>query len=128
MTRSGKRHPKFVRLTWILPGPALLVLGYALMAWGLVRSEREVGPNLQSPISGATNALGVGGFILMMVGLPWSGFAGIQLLLRVIWALMEKRSDDTDSCTACGYNLTGNLSGVCPECGTRISGGTEENA
>lgn len=22
-------------------------------------------------------------------------------------------------CTACGYNLTGNVSGICPECGTK---------
>ena len=25
------------------------------------------------------------------------------------------------SCRQCGYNLTGNTSGVCPECGTAIS-------
>jgi hypothetical protein len=25
-----------------------------------------------------------------------------------------------DLCRKCGYNLTGNVSGVCPECGTRI--------
>jgi hypothetical protein len=24
------------------------------------------------------------------------------------------------SCVACGYNLTGNVSGVCPECGAEI--------
>jgi hypothetical protein len=24
-------------------------------------------------------------------------------------------------CSACGYNLTGNVSGVCPECGTKIA-------
>lgn len=23
-------------------------------------------------------------------------------------------------CVRCGYNLTGNVSGICPECGTRI--------
>lgn len=23
-------------------------------------------------------------------------------------------------CIACGYNLTGNVGGVCPECGTAI--------
>jgi predicted Zn-ribbon and HTH transcriptional regulator len=25
-----------------------------------------------------------------------------------------------DTCHKCGYNLTGNTSGVCPECGSRI--------
>jgi hypothetical protein len=31
-------------------------------------------------------------------------------------------------CRKCGYNLTGNVSGVCPECGTKIRDGdsTEE--
>lgn len=24
-------------------------------------------------------------------------------------------------CTACGYNLTGNMSGICPECGTPVN-------
>jgi rubrerythrin len=24
-------------------------------------------------------------------------------------------------CTVCGYNLTGNVSGVCPECGNAIA-------
>ena len=26
-------------------------------------------------------------------------------------------------CGNCGYNLTGNISGVCPECGTELGGG-----
>jgi hypothetical protein len=31
-------------------------------------------------------------------------------------------------CLHCGYNLTGNVSGVCPECGERTGGFTAENA
>ena len=31
-------------------------------------------------------------------------------------------------CTDCGYDLTGNESGVCPECGTRIESPTSEEA
>jgi predicted amidophosphoribosyltransferase len=27
-------------------------------------------------------------------------------------------------CIHCGYNLTGNVSGVCPECGERVEAGT----
>lgn len=27
---------------------------------------------------------------------------------------------DTSKCVSCGYDLTGNVSGVCPECGTRL--------
>jgi len=31
------------------------------------------------------------------------------------------KDDDSIECENCGYNLTGNVSGVCPECGTKIS-------
>jgi predicted amidophosphoribosyltransferase len=27
---------------------------------------------------------------------------------------------DVPECASCGYNLTGNQSGICPECGTRV--------
>lgn len=30
------------------------------------------------------------------------------------------RRSKEETCHSCGYNLTGNVSGVCPECGTRI--------
>lgn len=33
----------------------------------------------------------------------------------------RKRLDPTPRCKACGYNLTGNVSGICPECGTHIA-------
>lgn len=37
----------------------------------------------------------------------------------VLWA--TDRRHPPDHCQTCGYNLTGNESGVCPECGTRVS-------
>jgi hypothetical protein len=32
-----------------------------------------------------------------------------------------RRMHSSGSCSTCGYNLTGNTSGVCPECGTPVS-------
>jgi hypothetical protein len=32
-----------------------------------------------------------------------------------------RRRRDGGFCTRCGYDLTGNLSGTCPECGTRVA-------
>jgi hypothetical protein len=32
----------------------------------------------------------------------------------------RQRSRKVRACSKCGYNLTGNISGVCPECGTAI--------
>ena len=34
--------------------------------------------------------------------------------------LRRRRRRRRGECVACGYNLTGNVSGVCPECGTEI--------
>ena len=38
----------------------------------------------------------------------------------VLLYLRGRRRIPPGHCTACGYNLTGNVSGVCPECGQQI--------
>ena len=54
----------------------------------------------------------------------WSFVAPFWLLfllfLTVTWFLFwrDLRSIPTGHCQACGYNLTGNVSGRCPECGS----------
>ena len=40
----------------------------------------------------------------------------------LIWARAFQHRAAARICRNCGYNLTGNTSGVCPECGTRIAG------
>ena len=42
------------------------------------------------------------------------------LASRLLYACMifQRVLDDTPRCDCCGYNLTGNRSGRCPECGT----------
>jgi len=42
--------------------------------------------------------------------------AGVAYLFALIW----RRHPVQGHCTHCGYNLAGNTSGICPECGTRI--------
>lgn len=44
--------------------------------------------------------------------------AGPAFLRKLRGVLRERQGH----CSACGYDLTGNRSGVCPECGTRIVG------
>ena len=44
----------------------------------------------------------------------------IPLALRVRRTRRLRRRRKLGLCLACGYNLTGNVSGVCPECGTKI--------
>jgi hypothetical protein len=36
--------------------------------------------------------------------------------------LSRRRVRAAGCCSSCGYNLTGNVSGVCPECGTAVVG------
>ncbi len=59
---------------------------------------------------GSYTGLVFGGAVLL-----WAFGPGIILLF-----MLERRRRDGlfPMCRRCGYNLTGNLSGVCPECGT----------
>ncbi len=57
--------------------------------------------------------------------------AGVLTLILYRW----DRPYPPPCCWSCGYNLTGNVSGICPECGTRIpepasddAGGDDEPA
>ncbi len=53
----------------------------------------------------------------VFVPLSW-----IMGLLAVVRGLVRPRPATTAGrCARCGYNLTGNVSGTCPECGTPIS-------
>lgn len=47
------------------------------------------------------------------------------LVVFLIFLLYRRRSGmvGVSACKRCGYNLTGNVSGVCPECGTAVEGG-----
>ena len=82
----------------------------------------------------ATGVAGLGFLILMASAVSgysrsdYFGYvlAGIGIALWV-WALrtetralVHRDRDRLGLCRACGYNLTGNTSGVCPECGTPI--------
>jgi hypothetical protein len=57
---------------------------------------------------------------------PWWPFTTILGVLPAIWLrsrLRRTRAGQRERrgrCRSCGYSLTGNVSGVCPECGTPI--------
>ncbi len=62
----------------------------------------------------------IGGVITMMGGRRWGdGWARTQ----VIWLKHKHKlpfSPDELCCRTCGYDLTGNVSGRCPECGREV--------
>jgi predicted RNA-binding Zn-ribbon protein involved in translation (DUF1610 family) len=49
--------------------------------------------------------------------------AGLKVGLMGVRDDTVLRRMSLNVCKSCGYNLTGNVSGVCPECGTAISAG-----
>ena len=54
-----------------------------------------------------------GGLVTHLIGLVASGLADL-FLTRV------RRFASPQECRTCGYDLTGNTSGTCPECGTSV--------
>lgn len=54
---------------------------------------------------------------LIEVALVWNMIARRRLEARLDRLLAARRAP---ICRRCGYNLTGNVSGVCPECGVKI--------
>jgi hypothetical protein len=57
------------------------------------------------------------------VSVPLWSFAALGFLLPLQWVLVVLRHRDRmrfGRCPSCGYSLTGNTSGTCPECGTPV--------
>ena len=59
---------------------------------------------------------------------PWVDLLILTAILPVAWMInwlwrrhRRRRAARLLLCTSCGYNLTGNTSGVCPECGAPLS-------
>jgi len=51
---------------------------------------------------------------------PFWPFAAIFAILPAVWiaiAIRRRRRITGNLCATCGYNLTANISGICPECG-----------
>jgi hypothetical protein len=46
--------------------------------------------------------------------------AGFVTVVGRLVTAARKRKPGPGYCPTCGYNLTGNVSGVCPECGTEV--------
>lgn len=78
--------------------------------------------------------LGVNGVTAMMVGLclllagrvgearAVSRASWFGTLVGLCFLRLERWAIPAGHCTTCGYNLTGNTSGVCPECGSGVPG------
>ena len=54
------------------------------------------------------------------VGIPlWIPLVVVAIPTGLLWR-RERKRPRPGHCRSCGYNLTGNVSGVCPECGEKV--------
>jgi hypothetical protein len=133
-------QPKLPAFSFVIFGPSVAIT--VLLGWIGARKEKNW-------ISHLGAFVGYGVFLLCLCTLnqhPFKGaalspwfvlFAGLVMFLLIatvsfhvtgdlrawipIWrAKRFRREAEGPCCTKCGYNLTGNASGVCPECGTRV--------
>ncbi len=105
------------------PGDPLQFIGTALWpaAGGLLLAPRQLLFSIESRL----------GFPR-----PWTYWAiclVVQFLwyyaLAVLWIwLRDQRQPIPGHCANCGYDLTGNVSGRCPECGNTVEAGSSEQA
>jgi len=69
-----------------------------------------------------------GNLIIVPFWLP-TIFFGMVLLCGQAWRLFARdRRRAEGRCLACGYDLTGNVTGVCSECGQQVERGDASNA
>jgi 4-amino-4-deoxy-L-arabinose transferase-like glycosyltransferase len=84
-----------------------------------LRGSPSFAPNSWHRFGFYFEASGAGGWT---VAVPHWLFCIIFLALPALWLRRHRRErrQIADGCRSCGYNLTGNVSGVCPECGKPI--------
>jgi predicted RNA-binding Zn-ribbon protein involved in translation (DUF1610 family) len=54
----------------------------------------------------------------------WMPFLAVAIPTAFLWH-RDRRRIPPGHCQACGYDLTGNVSGKCPECGEKTTTSTE---
>ena len=115
-----------VELVW---ASGFAVIQAALLlpfVWLFVRRRDPLDVRLRLVVFGS----GVGMLVAVAtpVGVIPAGPLGLILVSIALWAFLPAVFLDAGCCYKCGYDLTGNVSGVCPECGRPIqSESTIEN-
>lgn len=111
--------------SWMYLYVERLVAWFIVGRWGAsLRGRRLVGWCISGTLINAAFDFGViAGLFEGWVYIPIvvAGLAVFIGLLHAIGRRPSLRARFTTACNSCSYNLTGNLSGFCPECGTPIA-------
>jgi hypothetical protein len=96
------------------------------LAWGFVAAAAVWGAVIQSPGAAGESATilsGAAGRLVLLVLAPaaavWLAWLGLVAAKELSDARRGPRRR-AGRCLTCGYSLRGNVSGVCPECGTPV--------
>jgi hypothetical protein len=69
-----------------------------------------------NPLADSDATREMAGYLIVLL----LGIAVLAILVFVIQRIGSPKPPPAGICRHCGYSLTGNVSGVCPECGTRV--------
>jgi hypothetical protein len=104
-----------------------VVQGYCAMEYGRISAVHgyKVGPifHRSGPLPEGAKSQPIESIAgIESAPFPLEGPALLFAVMPAFWLAlrMTRRPADRTSCGNCGYNLTGNTSGVCPECGEAI--------
>lgn len=114
----------FVSVQWVSAG-RIIGIGYGAVyvAWNAViparrwRIERNRFPGVQLWLPERSHLFNGSTLVVAPLWIPIVVFAFPTMYL--FWR--DRRRILPHCCQTCGYDLTGNVSGVCPECGETIS-------
>ncbi len=93
---------------------------YPLQSAGVSVQRNYYKPWSDGPLLGWPRRIGIVVNLTGVVIPPWVVVGLPATLAWVLW-LFDRTHHPAGHCRRCGYDLTGNLSGRCPECGVAIS-------
>ncbi len=121
MSRMVKRR----RFPWWISRCGIFVIFFPV--WWLLMwvcgylAARGLGWLFPAPIENARTEMVLEVAFVVLVALIAAGLAChvcLTIYARLAW---KEVPDDGSQCASCAYDLTGNASGVCPECGTPVA-------
>jgi hypothetical protein len=114
----------FVNEKWRTWGPRvwtfMLVLPFVLRRLRVWLAEFLVAVAILLVVPALPTSFGPWYSLGRNVEVAWGMFMTSTSVAVLIWALLRQSNSCRILCSLCGYNLRGNTSGCCPECGTAI--------